>query len=240
MKWLNPSLGLWAMFAGWLAVCSSHAAEPLEAILDRWLTAQTNLHTFSAGFLQTRTLRSLAQPVTTEGRLWFEAPSNFRWELGAPPQTIALRQTNRLWVVYPPQKRIELYELENASSHWRGMLALLDAGFPRSRAELESRYRIERLEQTNDVIQVTLIPRSAAARRLAPEICLGFEPNQNVLRYTIMKLTDGSLMRQDFTNTVLNPVWTESPFVWTPPPGFEVTRPLDRTGVRTGAGKALR
>lgn len=203
-------------------------AESAEALFLRWLSAQTNLHTLSADFVQTRTLRSLAQPLVATGRLHFAAPAHFRWELGSPPQSMALRQTNRLWVIYPPQKRAELYPLQEAGGPWREILALLEAGFPRSRAELEARYRVTQVAWTNGLVEVTLTPRAAAARRLMPELSLGLMPQENLLRFTVLKMADGSQIRQDYTHLVINPRWPESPFTWTLPADYQVVEPLSR------------
>lgn len=214
------------LILGLLPAPSAPGADSPEGLFSQWLAAQTNLHTLAADFVQTRSLRSLAQPIRTPGRLYFAAPAQFRWELGTPPQTIALRQTNRLAVIYPPQKRVETYDLGTAGSQWREILALMEAGFPRSRAELESRYRLERLSSTNDLLEVTLVPRHPTARRLIPELTLGLAPRENRLCFSRLKMADGSEMRQDYTNIAVNPVWPESPFVWTPPPDYRVVEPL--------------
>ncbi len=50
------------------------------------------------------------------------------------------------------------------------MLALLEASFPRNRADLEARFRVLSVTQTNADWQVALPPKSAFARRLIPEI----------------------------------------------------------------------
>lgn len=218
--------GLLTVFLG--VAASSLGAEGPEALFHRWLNAQTNVHSLAAEFVQTRTLRSLAQPVVTPGRLYFSAPAQFRWELGAPPQSIALRQSNQLWVIYPPQKRAELYPLQEAGGRWREMLALLEAGFPRTRAEVEARYRVEKAAWSNGVVLVTLTPRQSAARRLMPEVSLGLMPEENRLRFTVLKMADGSQIRQDYTNMVINPLWPESPFTWTRPADYEVVEPLSR------------
>src|SRR5438132_12037524 len=66
-----------------------HAAGT-NSVLSTWIAAQANIHTWSAEVVQTRTLKSLTQPLTAQGHVWFEAPNRFRWELGNPPQTIAV------------------------------------------------------------------------------------------------------------------------------------------------------
>src|SRR5690242_5846397 len=67
---------------------NTRAAET-NNILTSWLNAQKDIHAWSADFKQTRILKSLAQPLTASGHVWFKAPTHVRWELGHPAQTIA-------------------------------------------------------------------------------------------------------------------------------------------------------
>src|SRR5437870_3147210 len=122
-------------------ICCSRAADT-NAVLYAWFAAQTNLHTWTADFTQTRTLRTLTQPLVATGHVWFATPNRFRWELGSPAQTIALRHADEMFVIYPMLKRAERYPLTgHESGQWRDMLSLLEAGFPHSRADLDSRFR---------------------------------------------------------------------------------------------------
>ena len=82
-----------------LAVISGEAHAQTPASLDRWLAAQKDIRTWSADFTQTRSFKTLTQPLTAQGRVWFVAPNRFRWELGHPAQTIAVRQTNQMMVI---------------------------------------------------------------------------------------------------------------------------------------------
>src|SRR6266478_6582463 len=107
-----------------------------------WLAAQTNIHSWSADFIQTRMFKSLTEPLTATGHVWFAEPNRFRWELGHPPQTIAVRAPRELLVIYPRLKRVERYPLgSEQTGQWRDALALLETGFPRTQAELEARYK---------------------------------------------------------------------------------------------------
>jgi len=136
-------------------------------LLDRWCAAQTNLHTWSADLIQTRSLKALTQPLVSTGRVWILMPDRFRWELGQPPQTIALRQPDQLLLVYPRLKRIEKYPLHPSSTGpWKDALALLEASLPRSRADLNSRFRVLSAAPLDGVVQVVLQPKSAAPASL--------------------------------------------------------------------------
>ena len=198
-----------------------------SSVLGAWLNSQTNIQTWSAEVIQTRALKSLAQPLTAAGRVWFAAPNRFRWELGNPPQTIALRQPDQMLVIYPKLKRAEKYPLtRDHAGPWTDTLALLEAGFPRSQSELESRFRIESEATVDGVHEITLQPKSASARRMMPHIKIAFATSDFSLRGTELQFADGSTMRNDFTNAVLNPKLDDSLFTPEVDPTFKVIEPL--------------
>ena len=204
-------------------------AANLNASLTAWLSAQTNIQTWSADFTQTRTLKSLTQPLTGTGRVWFAAPNRFRWELGNPAQTIAVRQPDEMAVIYPRLKRVEKYPLTGAeNSPWKETLALLEAGFPRNQAELESRFRVLSADTANGVCEIVMQPKAAGARRMMPQITVAFATNDFSLRATELQFADGSTMRNDFTNAVLNPKLDDALFAPKFDKDFQVIEPLKK------------
>jgi outer membrane lipoprotein-sorting protein len=209
-----------------LAILAADAAEQ-SPLLDRWFSAQTNLHTFSADVIQTRTLKVLSQPLVSTGKVWIAVPDRFRWEIGAPPDTIALRQPETLFLIYPKLKRAEKYPLDDKQpGPWRDALDLLDASFPRSRAGLESHFRVLSVTRTNANWQIALQPKSSLARRMITEIDICFRTNDFALTATELKLAEGSCMRNDFTNVVLNPPLPDGCFDAILDPAIKVTEPL--------------
>ncbi|MEO5803787.1 MAG: outer membrane lipoprotein carrier protein LolA [Verrucomicrobiota bacterium] len=205
-----------------------HAANPSE-LVSNWLLNQTNIQTWSADFVQTRSLKSLTQPLMSTGLVWFAAPNRFRWELGQPAQTIAVRQPEQMLVIYPKLKRIEKYPLSGTSAGpWRDALALLEAGFPRNRAELESRFNIQSTEIKNGVCELTLQPKSSAARRMMSQIKIAFSTNAFLLRATELQFADGSTMRNDFKNPKLNEKLDESLFSPALAPDFKMVEPMKK------------
>jgi len=186
-----------------LAASASYAAE--NAMFNQWFAAQTNLQSWSADFTQTRSLKVLAQPLVAAGRVWVAAPARFRWELGQPAQTIALRQPDQLLIIYPRLKRAEKYPLNGApQGPLKDALALLDASLPRDRATMEEHFRLLSATETNSTLQMTLQPKSASARKVISEILISFRTNDFSIAATEMKFADGSRLRNDFTNVVLN------------------------------------
>ena len=215
----------------WLCLAVSVAVTTVQAqsekLLEQWIAAQTNLHTWSADVVETRALKTLSQPLVSTGKVWVALPNHFRWELGQPAQTIALRQPDQLFLIYPRLKRVEKYPLTgNQTGPWRDALALLDASFPRNRADLDSRFQLLSVIQTNDIVEVKLQPRSQAARKFMSEISVTVHTNDFSPASTEMKFSDGSIMRNDFTNGVINPPINASLFEANFDTNFTVVEPL--------------
>jgi outer membrane lipoprotein-sorting protein len=207
---------------------SAHATDT-NAVLDAWFTAQKNLHTWSADFTQTRALKTLTQPLTAKGHITFAMPNDFRWELGQPARTIALRHGDEMFVIYPRLKRAERYPIgASAPTEWRDTMSLLQAGFPRDQKAFDAQFQILSLQETNGVWQMALQPKSQFARRMMPELCIGLTTNDLSLASTELLFVDGSRMRNDFTNSVINPTLDEKLFEWNPPADFKVTDPMKR------------
>ncbi len=202
-------------------------AESGTALLERWISAQTNLQTWTADCRQTRSLKVLSQPLVATGKVWVIPPDRFRWELGQPAQTVALRQPDQLLIIYPRLKRVEKYPLRGAQpGPWKDALALLEASFPRSREDLESRFRVLSVIESNSTLQVTLQPRSLSARKFMAELEVSVSTNGYSPLATELRFSDGSSMRNDFTNVVVNASLGQELFTATLDPSYSVVEPL--------------
>ena len=226
--------GIWKLILLWSLVPGIWSFKPnafcadTNSLLTAWLDAQTNIQTWSADLVETRALKSLTQPLTATGHVWFAAPEKFRWELGNPPQTIAVRSGDEMRVIYPRLKRAEIYPL-NQAGQWRDALALLQAGFPRNQAEMESQYNIlSQIITPGGGCEVALQPRSAAARRMMPQIKIVFSTNDFSLRATELQFADGSTMRNEFSHPQLNLKLDDSLFEPKLPSDYKMVEPLKK------------
>lgn len=205
------------------------SATDTNAVLNGWLSTQTNVQTWSADFTQTRRLKTLTQPLVASGHIWFAKPNQFRWQLGSPARTIAVRQTDEMFVIYPSLKRAERYPVgAKAKGEWRDALDLLETGFPRDRVEFNSRFTVLSLTETNGSWIFGLQPVSSFARQMMKEIRVGLATNDFSLTSNELIFIDGSSMRNDFTNAVLNPKLEPDTFVWKPEPGYKITEPMGK------------
>ena len=217
-----------ARSASTLLVLSSLCSGAFAAdLLDQWTAAQAHLRTWSADCIQTRSLKTLAQPLVSTGKVWVAVPDRFRWELGQPAKTIALRMPSELMIIYPILKRAEKYSLANSQpGPWRDALALLEASFPRSRTNLEAQFRVISIAETNAVARLVLQPRSAAARKFVTELQIGFRTDDFTPLSTQLTFSDGSVMRNDFTHGSVNLALDPSLFEPNLGPDFKVVDPL--------------
>jgi len=225
------SFGTWSLVLLWslaLGAWSFNArAADTDNPLSTWIAAQANIHTWSADVVQTRTLKSLAKPLTAQGHVWFAAPNRFRWELGNPPQTIAVRGPEEMLVIYPRLKRAERYALGGEQAgQWRDLMKLTEAGFPRSEADLKSQYNILSQHVNGDICELTLEPKSATARKMMPQIKISFSTKDSSLTATELQFADGSTMRNDFKNAQLNPKINESIFTPKLDSDFKIVEPF--------------
>jgi outer membrane lipoprotein-sorting protein len=209
-----------------LSLCASSVQ--LSPCFSAWLAAQTNFTTWSAEFTQTRTLKTLTEPLIGTGHVWFEAPNRFHWELEHPAPTVVIRNGNDLIVMYPRLKRVERYSLSENSGPWRDALALLQAGFPRSQIDLESQFNILSQTANDQKCEVVLEPKSASARRIMPQLKIEIDSRNFSLLSTRLEFADGSTLRNDFTKPISNPKLDESLFSPNIPPDYKTVDPLKK------------
>ncbi|MGV3771469.1 MAG: LolA family protein [Verrucomicrobiales bacterium] len=199
--------------------------QKLEEVINKWLAAQTNIQTWTAEFTQSRHLKALASPLVSTGKVWFAAPANFRWQIGEnPPQTIAIRDGDFMQVIYPKARRVERYRFDlESNKEMKETLALLQTGFPRSRAELNSQFEVKLEGETNQLFSLALEPNSSSAKRMLPLVKVLLETNHFTLAGTELHFVDGSKMVNRFSNISTNSTIPAELFKYSPPPDYKVT-----------------
>lgn len=216
---------LWML--SFLVVTALHA-QNYDAQFNQWFAAQTNMQSWSADFTQTRSLVALSQPLKSGGKVWVR-PGQFRWELGRPPQTIVVRNPDELLIMYPRFKRAEVYALNKIPpGPIRDAMSLLDVSLPRDRASMEEHFQLLSATITNSVLQMTLQPKSVSARQFVGAIVIGFHTNDFEIADSEMKFSDGSTLRNDFTNVVFNQPMDPTLFATNLPPDYSVVEPLNQ------------
>jgi len=210
-----------------LATGTVSAQDREDPILSAWLDAHQKLQTWSADLVQTRYLAALTHPLISTGRVYYCQPGLFRWELGQPPETIAIRATNELLLVYPSLQRAERYPIDQGKGGpLRDALTLMEAGFPKNEASLRKQYRISTEASTNGLSTVVLEPRLSAAKRRVTHISLTFQTNEFSLAATRIEFADGSRLENRFTTRLSNAPLPMQLFDTNLPPDYQIVEPF--------------
>jgi outer membrane lipoprotein-sorting protein len=224
-------IGWRVRYCFWMLLClvvTTLHAQNYDTQFNQWFAAQTNMQNWSASFVQTRSLVALSEPLKSGGKVWVR-PGQFRWELGHPPQTIVVRNPDELLIMYPRFKRAEVYALDKIPpGPVKDAMALLDVSLPRDRASMEKNFQLVSATISNAVLQMTLQPKSVSARQFVGAMEIGFHTNDFLIADSEMKFSDGSTLRNDFTNVVFNQPMEDKLFQTNIPPDYSVVEPLNQ------------
>lgn len=217
------------VFAG-LLYCLTFSAEATQdvALLDAWLARQVAVKDWTADVIQTRKIKALVHPLQAQGQVWFMQPNQFRWQLGSPPRTIAVRTQQELLIAYPQLKQIERYPFDDITDPaMQQALALLEVGFPSNAAHFHARYELLSVNTTAQVHQFELQPRDEQARRLLARVRLDVSTGDLILMATELEFPDGSTMRNAFSHHELDTEIDASLF-HVDAQGYQVVEPLQK------------
>lgn len=206
--------------AALLAPCPALAGD--TEILRDWIAKGRDIRSFSADFVQTRTLRTLRMPLKSEGHVWFQAPRQFRWELGSPPRAAALRIGDDAWLIDLKKKRAKKFDLEAAGDDamMRNFL-VLEFPIARSYEEFTRRFEILATDSGDGWAAVELVPREPEMREMVQRATFVFEPASGDLMRFDLTFRDGSRLRNEFSNVCTNVRIDPAVFTFDPA-GFRV------------------
>jgi outer membrane lipoprotein-sorting protein len=205
------------------------AEDSADEVLSSWLARQAEIQSWTADVVQTRRLESLVRPLTANGRVWFRQPNRFRWQLGDPPKTIAVRTEDALVILYPRLQQAERYALgAELDPAWQQALALLEVGFPQDPELFRAAYGLMAGERIESGWRLELQPADADARRLLERIRLELSADDLTLLATELVFPDGSTMRNDFSEHRLDVELEDALFEAEIGDDYTVVNPLDR------------
>ncbi|NOY00941.1 MAG: outer membrane lipoprotein carrier protein LolA [Verrucomicrobia bacterium] len=189
----------------------SRAEQPLDlAPVEKWLERMKGTKSLEATFVQQKYLRTLRAPLTTTGHLWLQYPDNFRWELGDPPSTIAIRNRDTLTVLKPKKKRAQRISLisENAKDGGQVPTSIhsMSKTFPRSMEELTEHFVILNIEREDKVYELTLKPKDKKLTLVMRRLVFFIDVKKYHLHAFEIQFRDKSRVRTTFTKLIFNPV----------------------------------
>ena len=200
---MRPPLILPLLF---FAVLPLSAAETLDlAPLKKWIARQGEARTVQADFTQTRSFKALKDPLASPGRIYFSAPSSFRWEVGDPAKTVVLRKGDTAYLIQPAKKRAQRFSAADLS-HPGGTNPLPMMNFPLAKnfEDFERQFEVQAINVDGTRCHAELLPRDVQTQKFVDVLKLDFDTSNGYLLAFEVRTHDGSMMRNDFTNVRFN------------------------------------
>jgi outer membrane lipoprotein-sorting protein len=202
-------------------------ADPLspadvKALLARIREKRAAAPQVQADFQEEKTVHMLNKPITSSGKMWFQAPNKFRREAKGNSPSVTVSDGQHLWIYYPKFQSAEHYSL--------GKRSPLDAGIAAITASLnlenvEGTYHITGTKEA-DGYQLQLAPRNPSMKRFLQTFSIRLNNELQAVR-TEMLQPSGDRIVTIYSNESRAPI-PASTFEFTPPPGTDVTTPLGR------------
>jgi outer membrane lipoprotein-sorting protein len=217
----------WLLVLGLASVTAAADSPCDQDVLSRWLDHHGSIDRWSADVTQVRSLKTLTRPLTSTGQLWFAQPNQFRWQLGDPPKTIAVRKDDVLMVVYPRLKQAERFPLgKEGDSSWGQALALLEVGLPNGAETFCTSYELTDSSSEDGTWAFDLRPADPSARRLIERVRLEVTDADLLLTATEIVFPDGSSMRNEFSGHRFNPEIDGAVFEVEIDDSYEIVEPM--------------
>jgi outer membrane lipoprotein-sorting protein len=122
-------------------VVSANPLSPAEvkSLLGRIREKRAAAPQMQADFQEEKNVRLLNKPISSSGKVWFQAPNKFRREVKGNSPSITVSDGQQLWIYYAKFKSAEHYSL--------GKRSPLDAGI----AALTAGLNLENVEATYQI-----------------------------------------------------------------------------------------
>ena len=176
--------------------------QALAALLDK----QRGIRTLEAQFTQKRELRTMDNPLVSQGRvLYSDDGPQFRFELGSPPRQVALARGDGGIVVADLERRtarrLDGDHPETAAA--RG-LAGIEIPIAKDIESLRRRFAVERIGLDAGVLTLELRPRGRQLRRAVASLEFEFTRASGLLRRQRIQFADGSRLETIFGHSRMN------------------------------------
>jgi outer membrane lipoprotein-sorting protein len=210
----------------WSTVVQLHA-EPLapadlKTLLNRIREKRAAAPQSQADFQEEKSIHLLNKPVSSSGKIWFQAPDKFRREVNGSSPSVTVSDGQQLWIYYAKFQSAEHYSLGKRSPLDAG-LAALTAGLNLDRVENTYSITGQKLEHG---FELDLQPRAPSMKKFLQRFVLRLDDALQVVRSEMLQ-PNGDRIVTTYTNETRAPI-PAATFEFTPPPGTAVTTPLGR------------
>ena len=173
-----------------------------------------------ADFQEEKFIHLMTKPITSAGKVWFQAPDKFRREVKGNSPSVTVSDGQQLWIYYPNFKSAEHYSLGKRSPLDATIAALLGG---LNLQNVESNYHVT-ANKIDNGYQLDLVPRRPSLKRFFQRLSVQIDAELRAQR-TEMLQPNGDRIVTTYSNHVTGPI-PPSTFEFRPPSGTEITTPM--------------
>ena len=179
------------------------------APLEKWLAFQRGVRTVKAAFVQSRKLRTLRNPLRSDGTVWIDRRGKrFRWQAGDEdaPKSVAVKTGTTLTLLQPSRKRAKQIDLSqsDAATNPGAAFDFATGEMPDTLTELKQAFSIENIESESGAWRVTLRPLESGLRESLDEVVFLIDGERHHLRGFELTFRDRSVVETIFTRQEFN------------------------------------
>jgi outer membrane lipoprotein-sorting protein len=194
----------------------------IKALLARIREERAIWPSMQADFQEQRKIHLLDEPITSSGKVWFQAPNKFRLERKGNSPSITVSDGQALWIYYPKFKSAERYSLGKRSPLDAAITTITTA---LNLQEVENSFHIAGAK-TDAGYDLELMPRNPSMKRIFQKLSLHLN-NDLFAERTDMLQPNGDRIITTYANPA-HAALPPSTFAFTPPPGTDITTPLGK------------
>lgn len=194
----------------------------IKGLLARIREQRAATPNMQADFEEQRKIHLLDEPITSSGKVWFQAPNKFRLERKGNSPSVTVSDGQTMWIYYPKFKSAERYSLGKRSPLDAAIAAITTA---LNLQNVENSFHIAASKVANGY-DLELMPRNPSMKRIFQRLALHLN-NDLFAERTEMIQPNGDHIVTVYTNPA-HAALPESTFEFAPPPGTDITTPLGK------------
>jgi outer membrane lipoprotein carrier protein len=194
----------------------------IKSLLARIRDQRAASPNMQADFAEQRKIHLLDDPITSSGKVWFQAPNKFRLERKGNSPSVTVSDGALMWIYYPKFKSAERYSLGKRSPLDAAIAAITTA---LNLQDVENSFHIAAAKTANGY-DLELTPRNPSMKRIFQKLDLRLN-NDLFAERTEMIQPNGDRIVTVYTNPA-HAVLPESTFEFNPPAGTDISTPLGK------------
>jgi len=200
-------------------------AEPNWKAIADWIAQQKKNRTVQVEFTQTRSLPTLKRPQTHDGKLWFQAPDHFRWQIGDPPELIVLKRAQEVHAISPGKQKANTIDASpSAQGRASEFSMMLRYPIAESVEAFRAQFEVLEMADTPKTLTLTLRPRDPQARKWVTQMTFQVERTHGIIERMDLELKNGARLATHVKAASLNSVIAPALFQYDLS-GYQISQP---------------